>query len=269
MNHCDFEKGYIKYFAKVYSEKEHLKLNYEACNQLKLENGVKKMFEEDFTFAKVIVISDEKFDISGVESIESNQSDEKIIESLSDSDLIFIVDDKNLKRISDLTKDSKALVIAIIENEEKISDVNAPTFFVVKNKLNRKKIIRAISDLISTPNLVNLDIDDVKDIFEGTGKSYFATSEATGKNAVVEAIKTAINSPPFEKNIQNAQKFLLNITGSTDSLSMMEVTKASTTIQEVIHPEAEIIWGMSTDESLGDTIQVTILAAKTITKIEI
>ena len=223
------------------------------------------MFEEDFSFAKVTVISDEKFDIAGVKSIESNQSDEKIIESLSDSDLIFIVDDKNLKRISDLTKDSKALVIAIIENEEKISDVDVPTFFVVRNKLNRKKIIRAISDLIATPSLVNLDFDDVKDIFEGAGQSYFAISEATGKNAIVEAIKTAINSP-FEKNIQNAQKFLLNITGSTDSLSMIEVNKASATIQEVVHPEAEIIWGMSTDESLGDTIQVTILAAKTITE---
>ena len=91
-------------------------------------------------------------------------------------------------------------------------------------------------------------------------------SEATGKNAVVEAIKNAINSPPFAKNIQNAKKFLLNITGSTDSLSMIEVNKASATIQEVVHPEAEIIWGMSTDESLGDTIQVTILAAKTITE---
>ena len=227
------------------------------------------MFEEDFTFAKVIVISDEKFDISGVESIESNQSDEKIIESLSDTDLIFIVDDKNLKRISDLTKDSKALVIAIIEDEEKISDVDAPTFFVVKNKLNRKKIIRAISDLIATPNLVNLDFDDVKDIFEGAGKSYFAISEATGKNAIVEAIKIAINSHTFEKNIQNAQKFLLNITGSTDSLSMMEVTKASNTIQEVVHPDAEIIWGMSADESLGDTIQVTILATKIITETKI
>ena len=153
------------------------------------------MFEEDFSFAKVTVISDEKFDIAGVKSIESNQSDEKIIESLSDSDLIFIVDDKNLKRISDLTKDSKALVIAIIENEEKISDVDVPTFFVVRNKLNRKKIIRAISDLIATPSLVNLDFDDVKDIFEGAGQSYFAISEATGKNAIVEAIKTAINSP--------------------------------------------------------------------------
>ena len=222
------------------------------------------MFEEDFTFAKVIVISDEKFDISGVESIESNQSDEKIIESLSDTDLIFIVDDKNLKRISDLAKDSKALLIAMIKNEEKISEIDSMTYFLV-----RKKIIRAISDLIATPSLVNLDIDDVKDIFEGAGQSYFAISEATGKNAIVEAIKTAINSPTFEKNIQNAQKFLLNITGSTDSLSMMEVTKASTTIQEVVHPEAEIIWGMSADESLGDNIQVTVLAAKIITETNI
>ena len=120
------------------------------------------MFEEDFTFAKVTVISDEKFDIEGVKSIKSNQSDEQIIESLSDSDLIFIVDDKNLKRFSDLAKYSKALLIAIIENEEKISEIDNVTYFVVKNKLNRKKIIRAISDLIATPSLVNLDIDDVK-----------------------------------------------------------------------------------------------------------
>ena len=86
--------------------------------------------------------------------------------------------------------------------------------------------------------------------------------EASGDNAAVEAVKKAIASPLLETSVDSARGILLNFMGATDSLSMMEVNEASTTVQEAAHPDAEIIWGVSVDESLGDTIIVTIIATR-------
>ena len=86
--------------------------------------------------------------------------------------------------------------------------------------------------------------------------------EASGDNAAVEAVKKAIASPLLETSVDSARGILLNFMGATDSLSMLEVNEASTTVQEAAHPDAEIIWGVSVDESLGDTIVVTIIATR-------
>ena len=86
--------------------------------------------------------------------------------------------------------------------------------------------------------------------------------EASGENATVDAVKAAIDSPLLETSLQGARGVLLNIMGATDSLSMMEVNEASTTVQEAAHPDAEIIWGVSVDESLGDKVSVTVIATR-------
>ncbi|MBR3050302.1 MAG: hypothetical protein IKG61_02485, partial [Selenomonadaceae bacterium] len=86
--------------------------------------------------------------------------------------------------------------------------------------------------------------------------------EASGENATVDAVKAAIDSPLLETSLQGARGVLLNIMGATDSLSMLEINEASTTVQEAAHPEAEIIWGVSVDESLGDKVSVTVIATR-------
>lgn len=122
--------------------------------------------------------------------------------------------------------------------------------------------VKGISDLIAVPGLINLDFADVKTIMSSAGSALMGIGEASGENAAVDAVKAAIESPLLETDIQGARGILLNIMGATDSLSMMEVYEASTTIQEAAHPDAEIIWGASIDESLGDTVSVTVIATR-------
>ena len=122
--------------------------------------------------------------------------------------------------------------------------------------------VKGISDLIAVPGLVNLDFADVKSVMSNAGSALMGIGEASGENATVEAVKAAIDSPLLETSIQGARGILLNIMGATESLSMIEVNEASTTVQEAAHPDAEISWGVSVDESLGDTVSVTVIATR-------
>ena len=71
-----------------------------------------------------------------------------------------------------------------------------------------------------------------------------------------------MESPLLETSIQGARGVLLNIMGAPDALSMLEVNEASTTVAEAAHPDAEIMWGISTGESMGDTVSVTVIATR-------
>ena len=122
--------------------------------------------------------------------------------------------------------------------------------------------VKGISDLIAVPGVINLDFADVQSIMSNAGSALMGVGEASGDNAAVEAVKKAIASPLLETSVDSARGILLNFMGATDSLSMMEVNEASTTVQEAAHPDAEIIWGVSVDETLGDTIIVTIIATR-------
>ena len=122
--------------------------------------------------------------------------------------------------------------------------------------------VKGISDLIAVPGLVNLDFADVKSIMSNAGSALMGIGEASGENATVDAVKAAIDSPLLETSLQGARGVLLNIMGATNSLSMLEVNEASTTVQEAAHPDAEIIWGVSVDESLGDKVSVTVIATR-------
>ena len=122
--------------------------------------------------------------------------------------------------------------------------------------------VKGISDLIAVPGIINLDFADVQSIMSDAGSALMGVGEASGDNAAVEAVKKAIASPLLETGIDSARGILLNFMGAQDNLPMMEINEASTTIQEAAHPDANIIWGVSTDETLGDTIIVTIIATR-------
>ncbi|MBR1580582.1 MAG: cell division protein FtsZ [Selenomonadaceae bacterium] len=122
--------------------------------------------------------------------------------------------------------------------------------------------VKGISDLIAVPGIVNLDFADVKSIMQNAGSALMGIGEASGENAVVDAVKAAIDSPLLETSIQGARGVLLNIMGAPDALSMLEVNEASTTVAEAAHPDAEIMWGISTGEAMGDTVSVTVIATR-------
>lgn len=131
-------------------------------------------------------------------------------------------------------------------------------FSVANNVLHQG--VKGISDLIAVPGLINLDFADVRSIMTNAGDALMGIGESSGENAAVDAARAAVNSPLLETSIEGARGILLNITGAADNLTMYEVGEASTTIQESAHPDANIIFGASIDDTLGDTVRVTVVA---------
>jgi cell division protein FtsZ len=119
--------------------------------------------------------------------------------------------------------------------------------------------VQGISDIITMPGLINLDFADVRAIMKDAGSALMGIGRATGENRAVEAARQAIASPLLEVNIQGAQGILFNITGSS-SLSLFEVTEAAEEIRAAADPEANIIFGASFNERLGDEVMITVIA---------
>jgi cell division protein FtsZ len=119
--------------------------------------------------------------------------------------------------------------------------------------------IRGISELITRPGLINLDFADVKKIMHGAGPALLAIGHGHGENRAVEAAKEAISSPLLDASIQGARGVLFNITGPSDLL-LFEVNMAAQVINEVVDPDAEIIFGAVLDDALGEEVQITIIA---------
>ena len=122
-------------------------------------------------------------------------------------------------------------------------------------------IIKCISDLISTPGLINLDFDDVKSLLSNAGTAIVGAGVGTGKNAAVKAAEKAINSPIVKDKIKEVKGVLLNVIGSEEKLSMFEVNEAAQTISDATNNSANIIWGAAVDNTLGDAVKVVIVAA--------
>ena len=119
--------------------------------------------------------------------------------------------------------------------------------------------IQGISDLIAVPSLINLDFADVKAIMECQGVAHMGIGVGTGEDRASAAAKQAIQSPMLETSINGAKGVLLNITGGSD-MGIMEVTEAAEYVQAAADPEANIIFGAGIDESLGDTMRITVIA---------
>lgn len=124
-----------------------------------------------------------------------------------------------------------------------------------------KQGIQGISDLISVPNLINLDFADVKTIMEQKGIAHMGIGFAQGDNRATDAAKLAIKSPLLETSIEGSKSVLLNITGGTD-LGMFEVNEAADLIRQSVSDDANIIFGAGIDESLGDSIKITVIATE-------
>lgn len=122
-----------------------------------------------------------------------------------------------------------------------------------------KQGIQGISDLISVPNLINLDFADVKTIMFDKGIAHMGIGIASGDNRAVDAAKKAITSPLLETSIEGAKSVLLNITGGKD-LGIFEVNEAADIIRQSVDSEANIIFGAGIDESMSDEIKITVIA---------
>ena len=122
-----------------------------------------------------------------------------------------------------------------------------------------KQGIQSISDLIAVPGLINLDFADVTSVMKEQGLAHMGIGKATGENRSIEAAREAIQSPLLETSIRGAKGVLLNITGGAN-LGLLEINEASTLVQESCDPEANIIFGASIREDLGEEIRITGIA---------
>lgn len=119
--------------------------------------------------------------------------------------------------------------------------------------------IQGISELITMPGNINLDFADVRRIMSDAGPALMAIGRANGENRAVEAAQHAIASPLLDVNIHGATGVLFNVS-SGGSMGLHELNMAAQVIAEVVDPQAEIIFGTSTDESLGDEVKITLIA---------
>jgi len=123
-----------------------------------------------------------------------------------------------------------------------------------------RQAVQGISDLITTPGLINLDFADVQTIMTGMGMAVMGTGVAHGDNRAIEAAHQAISSPLLEESsIDGARGVLLNVTGGPD-MALHEIHEAAAIIRESAHEEAHIIFGAVIDEKLEDELRVTVIA---------
>jgi cell division protein FtsZ len=120
--------------------------------------------------------------------------------------------------------------------------------------------VQGITDLITTPGLINLDFADVKSVMQGAGSALMGIGSARGEDRAVQAAELAISSPLLEASIDGAYGVLLSIQGGSD-LGLFEINEAARLVQEAAHPEANIIFGAVIDDALGDEVRVTVIAA--------
>ncbi|MDA3029995.1 MAG: cell division protein FtsZ [Actinomycetota bacterium] len=120
--------------------------------------------------------------------------------------------------------------------------------------------VQGITDLITTPGLINLDFADVKSIMSGAGSALMGIGSARGEARSIRAAELAISSPLLEASIDGAHGVLLSIAGGSD-LGLFEISEAAELVAKSAHPDANIIYGTVIDDALGDEVRVTVIAA--------
>lgn len=120
--------------------------------------------------------------------------------------------------------------------------------------------VQGISDLIVIPGLINLDFNDVKSVMQGAGSALMGIGSAKGEDRAVRAAEIAISSPLLEATIEGANGVLLLVQGASD-LGLHEIDDAARLVQEAVNPEANIIFGATIEDTLGDEVRITVIAA--------
>ena len=120
--------------------------------------------------------------------------------------------------------------------------------------------VQGITDLITTPGLINLDFADVKSVMTGAGSALMGIGSARGDDRAIVAAEGAIASPLLEASIEGAHGVLMNVSGGSD-LGLFEINEAAQLVADAAHPDANIIFGAVIDDALGDEVRVTVIAA--------
>src|SRR5690606_15072554 len=152
----------------------------------------------------------------------------------------------------------------IVINNERLLDVVGPKVpmkeaFAAADKV-LSQAVQSISDLVTTPGLINVDFNDIRTIMGGRGGAVMGVGLGKGESRATEAVKKATSSPLLDKVvIDGATGILINITGGSD-MTLAEVSEATELVAQAADPDAEITFGAVVDESMSESMRVTLIA---------
>jgi cell division protein FtsZ len=163
--------------------------------------------------------------------------------------------------IEELRKEVDTLIVIPNDRLLSISDrsISAPEAFKTADQVLLSGV-QGITDLITTPGLINLDFADVKSVMDGAGSALMGIGSARGEARATRAAELAISSPLLEASIEGAHGVLLSIAGGSD-MGLFEISESAELVAKSAHPDANIIFGTVIDDSLGDEVRVTVIAA--------
>ena len=152
----------------------------------------------------------------------------------------------------------------IVVPNDRLLELGDPTISMIQAFETADHILLAgvqgITDLITTPGLWNLDFADVKSVMHEAGTALMGIGASRGADRAIKAAELAIASPLLETSIEGAQGVLISIQGGSN-LGLYEINDAAKLVEEAVHPDANIIFGAVIDDSLGDEVRVTVIAA--------
>jgi cell division protein FtsZ len=157
----------------------------------------------------------------------------------------------------------KVDTLIVIPNDRLLTVANEKTSVLNAFKMADEVLlqgVQGITDLITTPGLINTDFADVRMIMKDAGSALMGIGYARGEGRATSAARAAISSPLLEASIEGARGILLNISGGSD-MTLFEVNEAAEIIHGVAHADANIIFGAVIDDEMGDEIRVTVIAA--------
>ncbi len=152
--------------------------------------------------------------------------------------------------------------LIVIPNDKIFNIIDKKTTFKQSFSMIDKILylgVQGISDLIVKPGDINTDFADIKVTMKDSGTALLGIGYGEGENRAVEAAKKAIDNPLLESNLEGAKNIIFAVTGG-DDLTPMEVQEAARVLGEIVDPDANIIWGMSFDDSYDGEMKVTIVA---------
>ena len=166
--------------------------------------------------------------------------------------------DEGIQRLKE-----KVDTLIVIPNDRLIAIADEKTSMLNAFRMADEVLMQGvggITNLITTPGLINVDFADVRTVLTEAGSALMGVGSATGEGRAVAAARGAISSPLLESSIDRSQGVLLNISGSSN-LGLMEVNEAAEVVHSVAHQDANIIFGTVIDDALGDEVRVTVIAA--------
>ncbi|MBI3931652.1 MAG: cell division protein FtsZ [Chloroflexi bacterium] len=119
--------------------------------------------------------------------------------------------------------------------------------------------VQAIAEVITVPGLINLDFADVRTIMKDAGPAWMSIGRGSGQNRAADAARQALASPLLDVSVEGAKRVLFNIAGS-NNLTLFEVNNAAEVIRQVVHPEANVIFGVVLDPNMGNEVRLTLIA---------